>query len=140
MRKKIERKMKESEPQLQGGERPVRLTKGNGRGETQLPSSSRWGSVLWGGGGGLLSTSLLARVCFPFSFMGIPEFSGLGVLTPDWPVCADQDHSGVNGERVPCPSASVIKSRNGYFGQDPQSVIIKLIINETPEAFRSSTG
>lgn len=52
MRKKIERKMKESEPQLQGGEKPVRLTKGNGRGETQLPSSSRWGSVLWGGVGG----------------------------------------------------------------------------------------
>lgn len=109
MRKKIERKMKESEPQLQGGERPVRLTKGNGRSETQLPSSSRWGSVLWGGGRGLLSTSLLARVCFPFSFMGIPEFSGLGVLRPYWPVCADQDHSGVNGERVPCPYASVIK-------------------------------
>lgn len=80
MRKKIEHKMKESEMQLQGGERPVRLAKGNWReGEIQLPSSSRWGRVLWGGGrvlwgrgGGLLSTSLLVIV-FPLLLHGDPR-------------------------------------------------------------------
>lgn len=73
MRKKIERKMKESEPQLQGGERPVRLTKGNGRGETQLPSSSRWGSVLWGWGGRVAQHKSIGQSVFPLLLHGDPR-------------------------------------------------------------------